>query len=113
MSLNNSGPFISCISKINNVLTDNAEDLDIVIPMYNLNEYSENYPKTSGRLWNYYRDELINHTNDNNDFNKNGVKSKSFKYKRSIKGSTYNVDENNDAYVAKTQAQKMLKLLYH
>ena len=42
----NNAPFISCISEINNALIDNAEDLDIVIPMYNLIEYSKNYSKT-------------------------------------------------------------------
>ena len=45
------------ISKINNTLTDNAEDLDIGMPMYNLVEYSKIYSNTSGTLWNYYRDE--------------------------------------------------------
>ena len=55
--LKNNAPFISCISKINGVLVENAEDLDIVMPLYNLLEYSKNYLKTSGYLWNYYRDE--------------------------------------------------------
>ena len=50
--------FISSISKINVVLVENAEDLDVIMPMYNLLEYSKNYLKTSGSLWNYYRDEL-------------------------------------------------------
>ena len=39
----NNTPFINCISKINGVKTDNAEYLDVVIPMYNLLEYSKNY----------------------------------------------------------------------
>ena len=39
----NNAPFINCISKINGVKIDNAEDLDVVIPMYNLLEYSKNY----------------------------------------------------------------------
>ena len=43
-------PFISCISKINNTLIDNSEDLDLVMSMYNLLEYSKNYTKTSGTL---------------------------------------------------------------
>ena len=58
--------------------------------MYNLLEYSKNYSKTSASLWNYYRDELTDETN-NNDPNKNVINSKSFKYKTSIAGSTYNV----------------------
>ena len=42
----NNAPFRSCISKINNTFIDNAEDLDIVMPMYNLLEYSDNYSMT-------------------------------------------------------------------
>ena len=62
--LKNNAPFISCISKINGVLTEKAEDLDVVMPMYNLLEYSKNYLKTSGSLWNYYGDELTDEAND-------------------------------------------------
>ena len=54
LTLKNNAPFISCISKINGELVENAEDLDIVIPLYNLLEYSKNYEKTSGSLFNYY-----------------------------------------------------------
>ena len=53
LALKNNVPFINCISKINNVLIGNAEDLDIVMPMYNLIEYSKNYSKRSGTLMNY------------------------------------------------------------
>ena len=52
----NNAPFINCISKINGVQTDNAEDLDVVMSMYNLLEYSKNCRKTTGSLWNYNRD---------------------------------------------------------
>ena len=89
--LKNNASFISCISKINGVLVENAEDLDIVMSMYNLLEYSKNYSKTSASLWSYYRDELTDDTNDNNNPNKNVINSKSFKHKASITGSTYNV----------------------
>ena len=51
----NCAPFTDCISKINNTQVDNATDLNVVIPMYNLVEYSDNYSKTSGILWQYYR----------------------------------------------------------
>ena len=91
--LKNYAPFISCISKINVVLVENAEDLDIVMPMYNLLEYSKNYSKTSCSFWNYYRDELTDEANDNNSPDKNVINSKSFKYKTSITGSTYNVSK--------------------
>ena len=56
LAFKNNAPFTNCISKIN-VLIDNAEDLDVVMPMYNLLEYSKNYRKTTGSFWNYYRDE--------------------------------------------------------
>ena len=49
----NNASFINCISKINGIKVDNAEDLDVVIPLYNLLEYSKNYKKTRGSLWNY------------------------------------------------------------
>ena len=48
LALKNNAPFLSCISKINNTFTDNAEDLDIVMSMYNLLEYSKNYRKKLG-----------------------------------------------------------------
>ena len=47
----NNAPFVSCISKINGVKSDNAEDLDVLMPMYNLLEHSKNYRKTTGSLW--------------------------------------------------------------
>ena len=56
VAFKNNAPFINCISKINGVQIDNAEDLDVVMPMYNLIEYSKSYRKTTGSLWNYYRD---------------------------------------------------------
>ena len=48
LAFKNNAPFISCITKINNTLIDNAEDLDIVMPMYNLIEYSKNYRRKQG-----------------------------------------------------------------
>ena len=78
----NNAPFISCISKINNTLIGNAEDLDVVIPMYNMLEYSKSYRKTTGSLWNYYKDEPSDPLS---------LDSESFKYKTSITGNAYNV----------------------
>ena len=52
----NCAPFTNCISKINNTEIDNAECIDIVMPMYNLIEYSDNYSKTSGSLWQYCKE---------------------------------------------------------
>ena len=53
----NCAPFINCISKINDTEIDNAQDTDVVMPMYNLIEYSDNYSKTPESLWQYYKDE--------------------------------------------------------
>ena len=56
LAFKNNAPFISCISKINNKLINNREDVDVAMPpMYNLIEYSKNYRKTTGSLRNYYR----------------------------------------------------------
>ena len=62
------------------------------MPMYNLLEYSKNYRKNIGSLYNYYRDELNDDTNLNNFANNNVVSSNSFQYKNKIIGNTYNVD---------------------
>ena len=82
LAFKSNAPFICRISKINNTLIDNAEDLYITISMYNLIEYSKNYRKTTGSLWNYYRDELTDDTNDINFPNKNVINSDSFKIVR-------------------------------
>ena len=50
LAFKNNSPFIGCISKTNNTIIDNAEELDIVMPMYNLIEYSKSYRKTTGSL---------------------------------------------------------------
>ena len=102
----NTAPFISCISKINDTLAENAEDLDILMPIYNLLDYSKNYSKTSGSLWNYYKDELSDETNDNNGPNKDVVKSKSFKCKTSVTGSTYNLAATAADYDANKESTK-------
>ena len=48
-------PFISCIKEMNNLEVNNPKDVDIVMPMYNLIEYIDNYSRTSGSLWQYYK----------------------------------------------------------
>ena len=74
----NCAPFTKCVSRINGTQIDSAQDIDIVNPMYNLIEYSDNYSKTSGSLWQYYKD----------DPNDNITQSESFKYKIKITGKT-------------------------
>ena len=91
VAFKNNAPFMNCISKINGVKVDNAEDLDVVMLMYNLLEYSKNCRKTTGSLWNYYRDEQSDPLSSN---------FKSFKYKTSITGNTYNAADGDEGYDA-------------
>ena len=97
LAFKNNVPFINCTLKINCIKIDNAEDLDVVMPMYNLLEYSKNYRKTTGSLWNYYRDEPNSYTDDN-EIKYSVINSKSFDYKANFIGSV---------------TQMMLKLLCH
>ena len=78
VTFKNCAPFTKCITRTNNTDTNNAQDIDIVMPMYNLIEYSDNSSTTSGSLWQYYKD----------DPNDNLANSKSFKYKVKIMGKT-------------------------
>ena len=115
--LKHNAPFISCITRINGELIEDADDLDIVMPMY---KYSKNYRKTIGSLYNYYRDELTNDGNDN-FANRNVVNSEAFKYKNKITGNTSNVNStilnpagnariNNPNYVANNSGKKSIEL---
>ena len=86
----NCAPFTDCISKINNTQVDNAKDIDIVMPMYNLIEYSDNYSKTSGSLWQYCKDiPAVNNNGDIVDFNGTNA-TDSFNFKT---GQTNNNEE--------------------
>ena len=98
----NNAPFVSCITRINDELIEDADDLDVVMHVYNLLEYSKNYRKTIGSLYNYYRDEL---TNDNilagNAFdNVRVVSLNTFKYRNKIIGNTYNINADAEGYDA-------------
>ena len=82
----NCAPFTNCISEINNKQIDNAKDIDVVIPMYNLIENSDNYSKTSGSIWQYYRDEPA--LNDDGTLANFSGNIPSFKFKQKITGLT-------------------------
>ena len=101
MVFKNNAPFINCISKINGVKIDNAEDLDVVMPMYNLLEYSKNYRKTTGSLWNYYSDEPNSSIDDDDNITHSILNSESFDYKENFmeNGVTQNNLTKNDAKV--------------
>ena len=96
--LKNNAPFVSCITRINGELIEDVDDFDIVMSMYNLLEYSKNYRKTIGSLYNYYRNELSNDADDNKFDNIKVVNSNTFKYKNKITGNTYNVDAGAQGY---------------
>ena len=90
--MKNSAPFTDCISETNNIQVDNAKIIDVVMPLYNLIEYSDIYSKTSGSLWQYHRDEeALNNADNiidllaNNNNNNNSVP---FKFKEKIAGKT-------------------------
>ena len=89
VTFKNCAPFTKCISRINNTDIDNSHDIDIVMPMYNLIEYSNNYSKTSGSLWQYYKD----------DPNDNLTDSESFKSKVKITGKTPNNGSTKDVEI--------------
>ena len=84
----NCAPFTNCISEINNTQVDKAKDIDIVMPMYNLIEYSDNYVKTSGILWQYCKDIPARDVNNEiTEFRVNNT-TDSFKFKAKIAGQT-------------------------
>ena len=81
----NCAPFKNERTEMNDIFIDNADFINITIPMYNLIVYSDNYSETSGSLWNFKRDEIINDANITYDNN-----FPSFKYKASIIGNAEN-----------------------
>ena len=89
VAFKNCAPFTTCKSDINNAEIDYCQDTDIIMPVYNLIEYSNNYAKTSGSLWQYYRDEP----------NDNLADSQSVKPKINITGKTPNNGNEKDVEI--------------
>ena len=87
VSLKNYASFRKCRTEINETFIDEAEHINITMPMYNLIEYSDNYSDTSGSLWQFKRDEI----EENVDGNHNPDNFSSFKYKSSFITSRNNV----------------------
>ena len=75
----NCAPFKDCRTEINDTFVDYADFINIAMPMYNLIEYSDNYSGTSGSLWDFKRDEIVNNADVTNDDN-----APSFKYKANL-----------------------------
>ena len=96
-------PFTDCITKINNTQVDDAQKIDIVMPMYNLKECSDAYLKTSGGLWQYYRDDepALNTNGEIIDFPANNNNSASFKFKQLITGQAGNNDTKDVEKISK------------
>ena len=86
----NCAPFTNCINEINNTQIDNAKDIDIVMPMYNLIKYSDNYEKTSGSLWQYCKDIPARDANNLIANFTGGNATDSFNFKAKITGQTGN-----------------------
>ena len=87
----NCASFTDCITERNNTQVDDAQKIDLVMPMYNLVEYSDAYSKTSGNLWQYYRDQPVLDNNGNiTDFLHDNNNSASFKFKQKITWQTEN-----------------------
>ena len=85
----NCAPFTNCISQINNTQIDSAKNIDIVMPMYNLIEYSNSYAKTTGSLWQYCKDIPAQNNNQIVNFAADNL-TDSFNFKVKITGQTGN-----------------------
>ena len=83
----NCAPLTDCITEINSTQVDDAQEIDIVMSVHNLVEYSDAYLKTSGSLWLYYEDEpALDNNNNTIDFPEDNNNSISFKFKQKITG---------------------------
>ena len=91
----NYASFKYCRTEINDTFVDYADFINIAMPMYNVIEYSDNYSDTSGSLWNFKRDGIINNADVTNDDN-----APSFKYKANLIGNTENNGRKNRTKIA-------------
>ena len=83
-------PFHYCISKINNTEIDNTQYIDIVMPMYNLTEYSDNYSKATGSLWRYCKEiPAVNNEGKTAEFD-GATATDSFNFKTKTSGQNDN-----------------------
>ena len=91
----NCAPFEYCRTKINDTFVDYANFINITMPAYNLIEYSDDYSDTSGSLWDFKRDEIVDNADVTNDDN-----APSFKYKANLIGNTENNGIKNGVKIA-------------
>ena len=95
VAFKNCAPFRKCSTEIDGTLVDEANFINITMSMYNLIEYSDNYSDTSGSLWGFKRDDIVNNANVTNDDN-----APSFKYKANGIGDTENNGTKNGIEIA-------------
>ena len=95
VAFKNSAPFNKCRTEMNETFVDEADFFNITMPMYNLIEYSDHYSDTSGSLWNFKRDKIINNEDVTDDDN-----APSFKYKANLIGNTGNNGRKNGVKIA-------------
>ena len=86
---------LKIVEQINDTFVDYANFINISMPIFNLIEYSDNYSDTSGSLWGFKRDEIVNNAGVTNDDN-----APSFKYKASIIGNTEDNGRKNGVKIA-------------
>ena len=91
VAFKNFAPFEKSRTGINETFVDDANFINIAMPMYNLNEYSNNYSDTSGSLWQFKRDEIEGNVDLTVDDNHIPNNSSSFKYKLNLIGNTENI----------------------
>ena len=104
-------PFTDCIRKINNTEIDNAEYIDIVMPMHNLIEYGDNYSKASGSLWQYCKEiPAVNNAGNIVDFNRaNATDSFNFKTKMTSQTAANN---NNGNIAGRVDVETMVEVIF-
>ena len=111
VAFKNCAPFTKCVTHINDEHVETAENLDIIMPMYNLIEYSDNYADSSGSLYQFKRDESpINDAGNPNNVALDN--STSFKYKASLLRKADDAD-GNDRSLKNTKIVVPLKYLYN
>ena len=106
LALKNFAPFLNCTLKINNHLIEDAQDLGIVNPIYNLHNFSKSFRKITGSFWNYYPDMPDSNYVGNNERTRvfySIRNSESFNYKTKLVGNLpagNNVELENIKFVA-------------
>ena len=111
VAFNNCAPFTRCVTHINDENVETAENLDIIMSIYNLIEYSDNYADSFGSLYQFKRDESP--TNDDRNFSNVALdNSTSFKYKASILRKADDAD-GNDKSLKNTKIVVPLKNLFN